>query len=45
MKKIDIVDIRGEIIINNIKLASKEIQSVVHDSQILYHLSCGVLII
>lgn len=30
-----ILDIRGEIIINNMKLASKEKQSAVHDSQIL----------
>jgi hypothetical protein len=35
MEKTDIVDVRGEIIINNIKLASKETQSCVHDSHIL----------
>ena len=35
MKKSEIVDIRGEIIINNIKLGSKEKQASVHDSQIL----------
>jgi len=35
MKKTDIVDIRGEIIINNMKPASAENQLCVHDSQIL----------
>ena len=35
MKEESLVDIRGEIILNNVKLASQETQSGVHDSQVL----------